>query len=95
MWPSTRKQRRASHAASQVRRCTTLKPKLEAGIELLGIANKLKDGTLFAFVETQQERGGKWPSANNAVESRNVRLREMLRRHRGLPLMHRTKATFW
>ena len=43
----------------------------------------------------QQERGGEWPSTNNAVESVNARLREMLYLHRGLPLLHRVKAIFW
>lgn len=42
MRPRTHVQRRAFHVANQVKRCTTLKPKLEAGIELSGIANKLK-----------------------------------------------------
>lgn len=150
VWPSAKVQRCTFHAASQVKRCTTLKPKLEAGIELLGIANRLtdakdaesaaawlleysewcvrwdgflkectvkdgkkaytherlrkarrglnrlvKDKTLFAFVEMQQEHGGSWPSTNNAVESVNARLRDMLRHHRGLPLLHRIKAIFW
>ena len=150
VWPGTRIQRCTFHAASQVRRYTTLKPRLEAGTELLGIANRLadardaesatswllefnawcvkwagflkehtvkdgkrvytherlrrarrslnrlvKDGTLFTFVEMSQEFGGTWPSTNNAVESVNARLREMLRLHRGLPLMHRIKAVFW
>lgn len=149
-WPGTRIQRCTFHVANQVRRCTTLKPKLEAGVELLGIANRLKDakdaesatawlleynawcvrwegflreftirdgkkvwtherlrkarrglnklvkeGTLFTFVEMQQEHGGSWPSTNNAVESVNARLRDMLRHHRGLPLLHRVKAIFW
>ena len=113
---------------------TTLRPKLEAGIELLGIANGLEDvkdaesatswlleynewctgwaaflreytikdgrkvyaherlrkarrglnrlvreGTLFTFVEMQQEYDGERPSTSNAVESVNSRLREMLR----------------
>jgi ribosomal protein L37AE/L43A len=150
VWPGTRIQRCTFHAANQVKRCTTLKPKLEAGIELLGIANRLKEakdaesatawlleynawcvkwndflkeytvkdgkrvytherlrkarrglnklvkeGTLFTFVEMQQEHGGDWPSTNNAVESVNARLRDMLRHHRGLPLLHRIKAIFW
>lgn len=150
VWPGTRVQRCAFHAANQVRRCTTLKPKLEAGVELLGVANRLKgakdaesatawlleynawctkwagflkeftvkdgkrvyaherlrkarrgldklvkEGTLFTFVEMQQEYGGEWPSTNNAVESVNARLRDMLRHHRGLPLLHRAKAIFW
>lgn len=150
VWPQTRIQRCTFHVANQVKRCTTLKPKLEAGLELLGIANKLKDArdvesatawlleynawctkwdsflkefttkdgkkvwtherlrkarrslnklvkdtTLFTFIEMQQEYKGVWPSTNNAVESVNARLREMLRLHRGLPLIHRIKAIFW
>ena len=42
----------------------------------------------------QQGHGGEWPSTNNAVESVNARLGDMLRHHRGLPLMHRIKAIF-
>jgi len=150
VWPTTRIQRCTFHATNQVKRCTTLKPKLDAGIELLGIANRLKDAkdvdsatawlleynawctrwesflkeytfkdgrkmytherlrkarcglnklvkdnTLFTFIEMQQEYGGEWPSTNNAVESVNARLRDMLRHHRGLPLIHRIKAIFW
>ena len=49
----------------------------------------------FTFIEIEQQRGGKWPSTNNAIESVNARLREMLRFHRGLPLMHRIKAIMW
>lgn len=150
VWAETKIQRCTFHAANQVKRCTTLKPKLEAGIELLGIANKLKDAkdaesarkwlleynawcvkwesflkeytikegkkvytherlrqarhglnklikdkTLFTFIDMQQQYGGSWPSTNNAVESVNARLRDMLRHHRGLPLLHRIKAIFW
>ena len=148
VWPGTRMRRCTFHAANQVKRCTTLKPRLEAGVELLGIANGLEDvkdaesatswlleynewctrwaaflkeytikdgrkvyvherlrkarrglnrlvreGTLFTFVEMQQEYGGERPSTNNAVESVNSRLREMLRPHRGLPLLHRQGLT--
>lgn len=150
LWPETRIQRCTFHVASQVRRYTTLRPRLEAGAELLGIANALghvsdpesaarwladfsawcsrwesflkehaiKDGrrvyvherlrkarkslmrvvrekTLFAFIEMQQLYGGAWPSTNNAIESVNSRLRDMLRHHRGMPLPHRVKAVFW
>ncbi len=42
-----------------------------------------------------RQRGGAWDSTNNAIESRNARIREMLRLHRGLPLIHRIKAIFW
>lgn len=149
VWPETRVQRCTVHAARQVRRYTTLKPKLDAGIELLGIANRLGDakdaesaadwlleynawctkweaflkeftikdgrkvwtherlrkargflnrpvreGTLLTFIEMAQEHGGERPSTNNAIESANARLREMLRLHRGMPLMHRIKAVF-
>ena len=55
----------------------------------------VREGTLFTFVEMSQEHGGEWPSTNNAVESVNARLRDTLRHHRGLPLMHRIKAIFW
>lgn len=41
VWPGTRVQRCTFHAAGQVKRCTTLKPRSEAGVELLGIANRL------------------------------------------------------
>ena len=150
IWPGTRIQRCTFHVAKQVRRCTTLSPRLDAGRELLGIANKLgaakdadsatawlleynawctrwadflkeytvkdgrkvytherlrkarrglnklvREGTLFTFVEMGRERGGEWPSTNNAVESVNSRIRSMLYLHRGLPLMHRIKAIFW
>ena len=150
IWPSTRIQRCTFHAASQVKRYTTLKPKLECGRELLRIANRLKEakdadaaaawlvgyndwrmkcerflreftikdgkrlyaherlrrarrslnklvhtGQLFTLVEMAEEHGGTWASTNNVIESRNARIREMLRMHRGLPLLHRIKAVFW
>ena len=43
VWPGTHVQRCTFHAANQVKRCTTLNPRLDAGMELLGIANRLKD----------------------------------------------------
>lgn len=150
VWKGARIQRCVFHVASQIRRYTTLRPKLEAGAELLGIANRLahirdpasaarwladysawcvrweaflkeftlregrriytherlrrarkslnklvREGTLFTFVEMQGLYGGAWPSTNNALESVNARLREMLRNHRGMPLLHRIKAVFW
>lgn len=150
VWPGTRIQRCTFHVANQVKRYTTLRPRLEAGIELLGIANRLKDvkdvggasewiasysdwctrwdsflreftikdgkriwaherlrkargslnrlvrdGTLFAFIEVGQRHGGRWPSTNNAIESVNSQIRDMLRLHRGLPFMHQVKAIFW
>lgn len=41
VWPTTRVQRCTFHAFEQVRRCTTRKPKLQAGVELYGIAKSL------------------------------------------------------
>lgn len=61
-----------------------------------GSLNRLvKEGTLFTFIEMQRERGGRWDSTNNPIESLNAQLREMLRLHRGLPLLHRVKAVMW
>jgi len=149
-WPATRIQRCAFHAFCQVRRCTTSRPKLDAGVEPYSPARRLlkakdadaaatwladyatwcpkwerllreftlKDGRkqyaherlrkarralnklaqageLLTFAEMSQELGGVWPSTNNVIESRNARIREMLRVHRGLPLLHRIKAIFW
>lgn len=55
----------------------------------------VREGALFTFIEMQELYGGAWPSTNNALESVNARLREMLRNHRGMPLLHRIKAVFW
>lgn len=41
VWPKTRVQRCVFHAFAQVKRQTTTRPKLEAGVELYGIAKKL------------------------------------------------------
>ena len=61
-----------------------------------GVLDRLvRERTLFAFAEMAEERGGRWSSNNNAVESGNVRPRGMLRHHRGMPFMHRAKAVFW
>lgn len=150
VWPNARIRRCAFHAASQVEWHATLRPKLECGQDLLGIANKLKDAksaesaavrlvehsnrctkrenflreftlkdgkrmytherlrkarrglaklvndkTLFAFMDMQEEHGGIWDSTNNAIEGGDARIREMLRLHRGLPLIHRIEAIFW
>ena len=40
-WPETRVQRCVFHAFEQVKRCTTTRPKLQAGVELYGIAKDL------------------------------------------------------
>ncbi len=60
------------------------------------ILNRLvRDAALFTFVEMQESLGGVWSSTNNAAESINARLRDMLRHHRGMSLLHRIKAIFW
>lgn len=62
-----------------------------------GILNRLvKKGTMFAFVELQEELGGTWESTNNAIEGGvNAQLRRLLRNHSGMATMHRVKAVFW
>ncbi len=55
----------------------------------------INDGTLFAFMDMQEEYGGVWDSTSNVIESSNASIREMLRLHRGLPLIRRIKAIFW
>lgn len=61
-----------------------------------GSLNRLvREGTPFTFIEMQKEHGGHWDCTNNAIESLNAQLREMLRLHRGLPLLHRVKAVMW
>ena len=40
-WPQTRVQRCAFHAFCQVKRCTTARPNLQAGVELCSIAKEL------------------------------------------------------
>lgn len=40
-WPATRVQRCVFHAFEQVKRCTTTRPRLQAGAELYGIAKEL------------------------------------------------------
>lgn len=41
VWPATRVQRCTFHAFAQVKRCTTTRPRLQAGVELYGIAKDL------------------------------------------------------
>lgn len=40
-WPSTRVQRCTFHAFEQVKRCTTARPRTQAGVDLYGIAKRL------------------------------------------------------
>lgn len=149
-WPGTRVQRCVFHAFCQVRRYTTSRPRLQAGVELYGLAGDLlhletprqaelwverylqwcgfwadfledtsvidgrrvftherlrkarsslsrlvSEGTLFTYLDPALTEAGPLPSTNNAAESLNARLREMLRNHRGMSLMRRVKAVFW
>ena len=150
-WPNTRVQRCTFHAFCQVKRCTTSRPKLQAGIELYAIAKELMhiktlkhaqnwverffewcdcwneflneksrvDGkwvytherlrkarrglvtlinknTLFTYLDPALCAEGPMPSMNNTIEGGvNRYLREVLRNHRGLPLIRRIKAVYW
>ena len=149
-WSGTRAQRCVFHAFCQVRRYTTSGPRLQAGVELYGLAGDLlrigtlhqaelwverylqwcgiwadfledtsvidgrrvftherlrrarsslsrlvSEGTLFTYLDPELTEAGPLPSTNNAAESLNARLREMLRNHRGMSLMRRVKAVFW
>lgn len=133
-WPGTRVQRCVFHAFCQVRRYTTSRPRLQAGVELYGLAGDLlhletprqaelwverylqwcgfwadfledtsvidgrrvftherlrrarlslsrlvSEGTLFTYLDPELTGAGPLPSTNNAAESLNARLREMLR----------------
>lgn len=149
-WPDARVQRCTFHAFGQVKRCTTTRPNLQAGVELYGIAKDLlkvadanaaaewlasfaswcgrwdaflkerepdgagwrwkherlrkarrgleklcRSGELFTFLDPELAAGGPIPSTNNRIEGLNSRLRELLRRHRGMPIDHRVKAMSW
>lgn len=60
------------------------------------LSGLVKDGTLFTFLEMQEERGGLWDSTNNVIEGGvNAQIRLMLLHHRGLTKMRRAKAAFW
>lgn len=151
IWPATRIQRCLFHVFESVKRCTTIRPKLDCGRELYTLARKLlkakdagaaaswlaeyagwctkwecflreftlkdgkrqytherlrkarnilnrlaKEGTMFTFVELQEELGGTWESTNNAIEGGvNAQLRKLLRNHSGMTTMHRIKAVLW
>lgn len=150
-WPQTRVQRCTFHAFCQVKRCTTTRPRTQAGVELYGVAKSLlgvsdagsaaewlaslaswcarwdrflrerepdgrggwryrherlrkarrgleklcRSGELLTFLDPELSGGGPVPSTNNRIEGMNSRLRELLRRHRGMPIDHRVKAMSW
>lgn len=150
-WPQTRVQRCTFHAFCQVRRYTTSRPRLQAGIELYGLACELlhvedlrqaerwlerlldwcrfwsdfleersvvdgrmsftherlrkarrslvtllNSGTLFTYLDPQLTAEDPLPATNNRIEGAvNARIREILRKHRGLTTLRRAKAAFW
>ena len=59
------------------------------------IRRRIHEGRLFTFLDEGVTAGGPVPSTNNLIESWNARLRDMLRRHRGLRLVRRLKAICW
>lgn len=149
-WPGTRVQRCVFHAFRRVGRCTTSRPRLQAGVEPCGLAGDLlhletprqaepwverhlrwcgfwadfledasvidgrraftherlrrarsslsrlvSEGALFTCLDPELTGAGPLPSTNNAAESLNARLRDMLRNHREMSLVRRVKAVFW
>ena len=109
-WPSTKVQRCVFHAFCQVKRQTTTRPKLQAGIELYGLAKELlhietlaqaewwlaNAGTLFTYLDPALAAEGPLPATNNRIEGGvNAQLRSVLRFHRGLTKLKRVKAVFW
>lgn len=149
-WPGTRVRRCVFHAFRRVGRCTTSRPRLQAGVEPCGLAGDLlhietlhqaelrverylqwcgfwadfledtsvvdgrrvftheslrrarsslsrlvSEGTLFTYLDPELTEAGPLRSTDNAAESLNARLRDMLRNHRGMSLMRRVKAVFW
>lgn len=149
-WPGTRVRRCVFHAFRRVGRCTTSRPRLQAGVEPCGLAGDLlhietlhqaelrverylqwcgfwadfledtsvvdgrrvftheslrrarsslsrlvSEGTLFTCLDPELTGAGPLRSTDNAAESLNARLRDMLRNHRGMSLVRRVKAVFW
>ena len=143
-WPGTRVRRCVFHAFRRVRRCTTSRPRLQAGVEPCGLAGDLlhigtlhqaelwvehclrwcgfwadfledtsvvdgrrvftherlrrarsslsrlvSEGTLFTYLDPEPTGAGPLPSTNNAAESLNARLREMLGNRRGMSRVRR------
>ena len=56
----------------------------------------LKEKTLFTYLDENLKNDFSTPSTNNRIEGGiNLRLREMLRNHRGLSIERRIKAVYW
>ena len=59
------------------------------------IRRRIREGHLFTFVEPPEGCMTPIPPTNNLIESWNARIRDMLRRHRGLSLVRQIKAVCW
>ena len=59
------------------------------------IRKRIRDGHMFTFLDDKLTKDGPIPATNNQIESRNARLRDMMRHHRGLRLIRRIKAIAW
>jgi len=149
-WPKTRVQRCLYHVFAQVRRYTTSRPNLQAGIELYalakdllcvktlfeanawterylewsafwadfleersivdgrrvytherlrkarsGVATLINRDVLFTYLKPEVNLGEVLPATNNRIERINGQLREVMRNHRGMSLLHRVKAVYW
>ena len=101
-WPSTKVQRCVFHAFCQVKRQTTTRPKLQAGIELYGLAKELLHIETLAQAEWWLERLGQWCGfwadfleQRSVVDGRSVYAHERLRRARsGLVRLANAGALF-
>ena len=56
---------------------------------------RIRERTMFTFMDPELGIGTPVPTTNNAIESQNARIRAMLRDHRGLCLIRRIKAVCW
>ena len=88
-WPGTRVQRCAFHVFEQVKRCTTTRPKLQAGVELYGIAKDLlrvadQDGAARWLVSFNDwcARWGEFLKERTVVDGRKQYKHERLRKAR-------------
>ena len=64
VWPETKVQRCTFHAFEQVKRCTTTRPRTQAGVDLYAIAKGLlKVGTPDAAADGRDEAVERWGTA--------------------------------
>lgn len=68
-WPETRVQRCVFHAFSQVKRYTTTRPKLQAGVELYGLAKDLMRLETLHQADLWVERYLDWGAASGPISS--------------------------